>query len=456
DQLGSLIQSITKPRYEEDCVDRLNYRITSYIILLAAFTIIAKSFKLSTSELAILILKEYGGDPIQCWLPAELASKSGWEQYARDYCFVENTYFVKLDEALPKSDAKIKERRELTYYQWVPFLLLFQALMFTVPHIFWRMLNWTSGIHTRAVISMASDARQSDYNGKEMKQTVNAIVTHLHQSLRLRPLIRHISHSNPLIAFSRTFCSSYLSSIYLTTKLLFIMNGITQFWLLSIYLGSTGLQQLLSLSDKHSWQNSGFFPRVTLCDFQVRGIGNSHQHTIQCVLMANMLNEKIFIALWWWIVALILLTIGNFIYWIFVIASEKSKLQFVRGLLQLGKHEKKLDEYNLDSFVKYLGGDGIFILRLMIQNAGDIVTSIITEQLFEMHFTLLSKPYVDNRYCDSYSPFCKTPQNSNYFDSYIDTDSTPTTPVINVDQLSKPDEQYSQLEAITAASKTAV
>lgn len=61
DQLGSLIQSITKPRYEEDCVDRLNYRITSYIILLAAFTIIAKvtlfkfCFAFSVNPLLFLI-----------------------------------------------------------------------------------------------------------------------------------------------------------------------------------------------------------------------------------------------------------------------------------------------------------------------------------------------------------------------------------------------------------------
>lgn len=42
DRLGKLIESITKPRYEEDFIDRLNYRVTSYILLAAAFTIIAK------------------------------------------------------------------------------------------------------------------------------------------------------------------------------------------------------------------------------------------------------------------------------------------------------------------------------------------------------------------------------------------------------------------------------
>lgn len=368
DSLGKLIESVTKPRYEEDYVDRLNYRVTSYVLLLAAFTIIAK---------------EYGGDPIQCWLPAELASQRGWEQYVKDYCFVESTYFVKADEPLHDIH-RHGGRRKLTYYQWVPFVLLFQALMFTVPHIFWRMLNWTSGIHTRAVITMANNAQRMNYDSKEMNQVVEAITKHLDRSLCAKPLIRQFMHSNPIIVISRRIAPSYLTSVYLITKLLFIANGFFQFTLLSLYLGSNGLQQLISLSGEHPWRESGFFPRETLCDFKVRDMGNQHKRTIQCVLMANMFNEKIFIALWWWILILITFTICNFIYWIFVVFSNLSKTQFLRGLLQLGRHEKKLDEYSLQSFMNYLGSDGILVFRLMTQNAGDIVSSIIAARLFDI------------------------------------------------------------------------
>lgn len=42
DRLAKLIESITKPRYEEDFIDRLNYHVTGYIILIAAFVITAK------------------------------------------------------------------------------------------------------------------------------------------------------------------------------------------------------------------------------------------------------------------------------------------------------------------------------------------------------------------------------------------------------------------------------
>ncbi|VDO16263.1 unnamed protein product [Brugia timori] len=48
DKLSIVIESLTKPRYEEDFVDRLNYHITTLILLIAAFTIIAKIVYCST------------------------------------------------------------------------------------------------------------------------------------------------------------------------------------------------------------------------------------------------------------------------------------------------------------------------------------------------------------------------------------------------------------------------
>lgn len=63
-----------------------------------------------------MVLQDYGGDPIQCWLPAELASQKSWEQYAEDYCFVENTYYIPLEQKIPQSE-KHRNEKMITYYQ---------------------------------------------------------------------------------------------------------------------------------------------------------------------------------------------------------------------------------------------------------------------------------------------------------------------------------------------------
>ncbi|MFH4983494.1 hypothetical protein AB6A40_010203 [Gnathostoma spinigerum] len=369
DNLGKIIEKITKPRHEEDFIDRLNYSITVGILLAAAFTIIAK---------------EYGGDPIQCWLPAELASQKGWEEYAEDYCFVENTYYIPLEQNIPYS-TKHRGNVELTYYQWVPFLLILQALMFTFPHIFWRMLNWLSGIQIRAIITMACSTDRLAPDGKEVSEVADAVALHLHTALRSKQKFHYLFQTHPFLIISRLIRLSYLCFIYLTTKLLFIGNAVLQYWLLNFYLGASGYDMTMALLSHQTWESTGYFPRVTMCDFRVRGIGNRHTHTIQCVLMANMFNEKIYIGLWWWILIVLTLTCLNFIYWLFVLHNGDSKYKFLVAILRLGQPKNKILEHSMNGFMRYVGADGILVTRLMAQNAGEIITSMIIARLYDLY-----------------------------------------------------------------------
>ena len=61
------------------------------------------------------------------------------EQYAEDYCFIQNTYYVSMSEFLPKDLGKRMEHT-VSYYQWVPIALLLQALMFYMPNRVWELI----------------------------------------------------------------------------------------------------------------------------------------------------------------------------------------------------------------------------------------------------------------------------------------------------------------------------
>uniref|UniRef100_A0A1I7WNZ2 Innexin n=1 Tax=Heterorhabditis bacteriophora TaxID=37862 RepID=A0A1I7WNZ2_HETBA len=80
-------------------MDRINYKYTSYLFVFGTL---------------IISYKQYLGSAITCWTPAEF--RGGWDEYTRDYCLIENTYYVPLnDPNLP--NVQYREKEELPYYQ---------------------------------------------------------------------------------------------------------------------------------------------------------------------------------------------------------------------------------------------------------------------------------------------------------------------------------------------------
>ncbi|CAK5082275.1 unnamed protein product [Meloidogyne enterolobii] len=58
--------------------------------------------------------------------------------------------------------------QQIGYYQWVPFILIAQALAFSLPCILWRLLNWQNGTNIHHLISAAEGARTVlDQNERE-------------------------------------------------------------------------------------------------------------------------------------------------------------------------------------------------------------------------------------------------------------------------------------------------
>jgi len=113
---------------------------------------------------------------------------------------------------------------------------------------------------------------------------------------------------------------NYLAMLFIVSKLFYIINVIGQLFLLNIVLATKyytfGFDVSRDLAQKKDWTEQSYvaFPRVTLCDFKVRGqdMVNVHPYTVQCVLPINLYNESIYVFLWYWMVLVAALSVLRF------------------------------------------------------------------------------------------------------------------------------------------------
>ncbi|VDD75295.1 unnamed protein product [Mesocestoides corti] len=165
-----------------------------------------------------------------------------------------------------------------------------------------------------------------------------------------------------------------------------------------------GIEALRDLMNTRFWDQTGFFPRVALCDFELRRMGsNQHRYTIQCVLRINIFNEKIYIFLWFWFFLVSVLNLLSLLRWCYKLMFRYVRVLFIRNLICIyfniiaakshlphihgssnkdDKHEQKqlsiADVFKTKDDLRasttfsedILGQDGVLLLRFICMNVG--------------------------------------------------------------------------------------
>jgi hypothetical protein len=103
--------------------DRLCHRHTNFLILIL---------------LVISSFKRYFSAPVTCWVPFELRR---YEKYINKYCWIKGTFYLKDFDNLEEITNNEQHETLIRYYQWVQFILLFQAFLFYFPRILWTIAS---------------------------------------------------------------------------------------------------------------------------------------------------------------------------------------------------------------------------------------------------------------------------------------------------------------------------
>ncbi|XP_045180122.1 innexin unc-9-like isoform X1 [Mercenaria mercenaria] len=367
-----------KGRYDDDWIDRLNHLYTTIIFII--FTIVVST-------------KQYVGEPIHCWCPAEFTD--AMVDYTNNVCWVSNTYFVHFDNDIPKYDYTKKET-EIGYYQWVPMILLFQALLFKIPCILWRILTASAGVNLDKIVTLAAETQY--ISPEERERTIRHIVKYMDRWLENAREYRSgcfIRLRQTISKFCCIVCGkrygNYLVTIYMFIKLLYMTNAVGQLFILNEFLGTNynayGFEVMGKLSRGEDFEESPRFPRVTMCDFSIRQLRNVQQYSVQCVLPINLFNEKIFMFIWFWLVAVSVLSTANFLIWAYIMIFRQHRIRYMKKFLRVNDcYKSELDKKMAVKFCEqYLRQDGIFVLRLVGKNANDVLVSELIVQLWHYY-----------------------------------------------------------------------
>lgn len=184
------------------------------------------------------------------------------------------------------------------YYQWVPFVLFLQGIMFYLPHYLWKIFE------DRKLDKITNGLRGRTLSLEQRQDQCELLVRYVKETF----------HSH-----------NYYVAKYFFCDILNFVNVIGQIYFINVFLGGVFMDygtEVLSWSDSDPEERTDpmidVFPRITKCTFHKYGpSGTIEKHDAMCVLALNIINEKIYVMLWFWLIILAILTA---LYTLYVIA----------------------------------------------------------------------------------------------------------------------------------------
>ncbi|XP_034195872.1 innexin 7 isoform X1 [Osmia lignaria lignaria] len=281
----------------DSMIFKLHYRVTFLILLVATLLVTARQFI---------------GEHIRCIGGAGMSDDQ--VKVINTFCFFTSTYTVVKhmnatavglgEVAHPGVGPASRDDPVVhhAYYQWVPFVLFIQAICFYAPHYLWRnveggrLKTLVSGLHM-ASLALREKSFKTD-NGISVLST-----SERDDKIRqIRVAFLNRVHLNRPWAYYLGLC-----------EVLNFINVLVQIYVTDWFLGGAflGLGQAVAAGSANGEMDplDVVFPKVTKCVFHKYGAsGTIQNHDALCVMALNIVNEKIYLFLWYWFIILAVLT----------------------------------------------------------------------------------------------------------------------------------------------------
>jgi len=277
---------------DDICIDnnifRLHYKATTIILITCSLLVTSR---------------QYIGDPIDCIVDPDVP-----QNVMDTYCWIHSTFSIPNrvigvvggniahpGVAPPSELGEQGEKKYHKYYQWVCFCLFFQAALFYIPRFLWN--TWEAG----KINMLVQDMNVPMVNADQKEDRKKVLVDYFCED----------RHGHSFYAIRFFFC-----------EVLNLINVIGQIFFMDLFLGgefTTYGSDVIAMTDLEQEERtdplSRVFPKVTKCTFHKFGASGTVQNFDGlCVLPLNIINEKIYVFLWFWFVILAIITAIQVLY----------------------------------------------------------------------------------------------------------------------------------------------
>lgn len=329
-------------KIESVCVDnnvfRLHYKLTALLLCICSI---------------LVTCRQYIGDPIDCIvddIPSNIMDT---------YCWIYSTFTLpnQLTARIGKDVVQAGvgtyvegegEVRKQKYYQWVCFVLFFQAIIFYLPRYVWKL--WEGGRIKSLVMDLNQPIVYEDVKAERTKLLIEYFAANLH-------------------------AQNFYAMRFFLCEFFNLVNVFGQMYFMDTFLGgefSTYGLDVWGFSDLEPEHRSDpmslVFPKVTKCTFHKYGPSGSIQKLDGlCVLSVNILNEKIYVILWFWFMLLGVISAFHMVYRIIVVCCPSFRALLLRARSRLAPQE------DIDLITKKCRIGDWFVLYQMGKNINPVI-----------------------------------------------------------------------------------